>query len=204
MIPALPRPERAGLRRLILLRHGETTAGTGRLLGSSCDLGLSERGRSQAAASGRRLLGRTVVGWVISSPQRRALETAALAFPGLPVIIDERLREQDFGELTGLTWLEAKARFGQRARAWRTSGAPPPGGESPATLRARVADAASSAMLLPLGDPRSEVILVTHHTPIRSLIATSRGWPISEWRRVHVPYGGVLTVGCGAPGSTRR
>jgi broad specificity phosphatase PhoE len=203
VIPTLPRPEPAGQRRLILLRHGETTGGAGRLLGSRCDLGLSERGRAQAVSSGHRLRGRAV-GWVISSPQRRAQETAALAFPGVPVVIDERLREQDFGELTGLTWLEAKARFGQRARAWRTSSAPPPGGESPAALRTRVTEAASAAVLLPSCDPRSEVVLVTHHTPIRALIASARGWPTCEWRRVHVPHGGVLVVGWGAPGSTRR
>jgi len=178
------------LRRLILLRHGEPTAADGRLLGSRLDPGLSERGRAQAIDSGLALRGRSI-GCVVCSPLRRAQETAAAAFPGLSIVIDPRLAEQDFGAFSGLTWEEAKARYADRARAWRQAGASPPGGESHARLRARVIEAAAAAAWL---DTDGEVVLVTHHMPIRALVCEARRWPACDWRRIDVPHGGRRLV----------
>ena len=97
--------------RLLLLRHAEPASERGRLLGSRADPGLSLRGLSHAAAQGAWLRSRTRVDAVVSSPLRRAVETAELAFPGLPLRIDWRLAEQDLGELTGQPRADA-------TRAW--------------------------------------------------------------------------------------
>lgn len=177
-------------RRLILLRHGEPAIGAGRLLGSRLDPGLSERGRAQAIEGGRALMGRSI-GRIVCSPLRRARETAAAAFPGFPIIVDPRLEEQDFGDLSGLTWEEAKVHYGDRARAWRLAGGPPPGGETSARLRVRVLDAAADAARQ---DSLGEIVLVTHHTPIRVLVCEARGWPDGDWRRIDVPFGGRRLV----------
>lgn len=175
-------------RRLILLRHSETASPPGVLLGSRVDLGCSDRGRVLAANAGARLR-RYPIAAVVCSPLRRARETAALAFPEALIAIDERLAEQDFGELTSLTWEEAKARFGDEARAWREGLGPPPGGEEHAAVLNRVLAATGDA--LERGARRGdvgEIVLVTHSTPIRALIALSRGWTAADWRRIRVGY----------------
>lgn len=175
-------------RRLILLRHGETDSPPGVLLGSRVDLGCSDRGRVLAANAGARLR-RYPLAAVVCSPLRRAHETAALAFPDARLAIDERLAEQDFGELTSLTWEEAKARFGEEARAWREGRGPPPGGEGHAALLNRVLAAARDALDRAAGLGHvGEIVLVTHSTPIRALIADSRGWTATDWRRIRVGY----------------
>jgi len=176
--------------RLILLRHAQTTAQRGVLLGCRADPGLSDDGRDCARKAGERL-GRHRIDAVLCSPLRRARETAELAFPGMAPYVDERLVEQDFGELTGLTWEEAKQGFGDRARAWRDGRAAAPGGESAFALVARVRAAASEANRHARA---GRVVLVTHHTPIRALIALSRGWCPADWRRITVGHGQIRLV----------
>src|SRR5690606_11060645 len=81
---------------LLLVRHGRTPANAqGRLLGRS-DAGLDDAGRRQAAATAA-LLG--PVDRVVSSPLERARQTAA-AF-GMPIEVDERWIELDYGEWDG-------------------------------------------------------------------------------------------------------
>ena len=60
---------------------------------------LSGSGRRQAESLGRRHLGLAAV---FSSDLARAVETARLAFPGVSLREDRRLRECDYGSLTGM------------------------------------------------------------------------------------------------------
>jgi broad specificity phosphatase PhoE len=81
-----------------------------------------------------------------------------------------------------MTWADAKERFRGDARAWRDGHGPPPGGETHGALRCRVRAAAQDALNEAAGKP-GEIVLVTHHTPIRALLAWSRGWAVPDWRR---------------------
>jgi 2,3-bisphosphoglycerate-dependent phosphoglycerate mutase len=64
---------------------------------------LSASGREQARALGRRRSDAGIVA-VFSSDLRRAVETVELAFPSsdVPVLLDWRLRECDYGKLNGM------------------------------------------------------------------------------------------------------
>ena len=95
---------------------------------------LSKTGREQAQALGRRRRN-DGLDVVIASDLNRAIETARIAFDGsgIPVLLDWRLRECDYGELNGMprSLLEAE----RRARIDE----PFPGGESWRQAVARVA-----------------------------------------------------------------
>jgi probable phosphoglycerate mutase len=96
-----PRP------RLILVRHGETEwARLGRHTGRT-DVALTEHGSEQARALGDRLAGRTFAR-VLSSPLKRALDTARLAGFGSQVEVDPDLAEWDYGEVEGRTTAELR------------------------------------------------------------------------------------------------
>lgn len=94
--------------RYFVMRHGHSLANQQGIIVSrpatGCrEYGLSDLGRRQVAASlaaGRELDADTLI---VSSDFRRALETAQIAYRTLackmPLCIDERLRERDFGEL---------------------------------------------------------------------------------------------------------
>jgi probable phosphoglycerate mutase len=86
----------------VLVRHGQTEWSLdGRHTGST-DIPLTEEGRREAEAAGRRLAGRTFA-LVLSSPLARALDTCRLAGFGDAVQVREDLREWDYGDYEGLT-----------------------------------------------------------------------------------------------------
>jgi broad specificity phosphatase PhoE len=94
---------------IVLVRHGETEwSRTGRHTGRT-DVDLTETGRRQAEATGRRLAGRP---WsvVLSSPLRRALDTCRLAGLADGVVVDDDVCEWDYGEYEGLTTPAIRAR----------------------------------------------------------------------------------------------
>jgi broad specificity phosphatase PhoE len=170
----------------ILVRHGATTWTGSRYCGRS-DPSLSDTGRSQVAALAAELAAMLPRGTpIVTSPRRRAAETASeiAARLGSPLTVDDRWREVDFGAVEGLTWRElerdfpalaARAGAGDLAIDW-------PGGETHASLIARVSDAWRS---LERGD--GDVIVVTHGGPIRAASAWTRG--LDEAAAVPKPAG---------------
>lgn len=145
-------------RELWLVRHGETEwNAAGRFCGRS-DPPLTDRGRTQAASLRPELRDREFVS-CLSSPSLRAIETARLAY-GEPAI-DERLRELDFGDVEGRTWMECSDDLRRKLADYETFEAP--NGESVAQLSARVA-----ALLAELGAGRH--LVFTHGGVIRLLL----------------------------------
>jgi broad specificity phosphatase PhoE len=110
------------------------------------DVPLSDTGRGQAEALGRRLAEvpadeRPTA--VLSSPFARALTTAELAAQpiGLRVCTDERLRERDFGAFDGMTRAGIRDQYPDEAKRRDLLGKfyyRPPGGESWADVALRV------------------------------------------------------------------
>lgn len=92
------------LNGVIFCRHGETESNLGGWLAGSRDVSLTGRGRAQARDAAAALLaeGRSVP-VVYSSPQRRALETAAILADALkaPVLPVAGLEERRWGDLEG-------------------------------------------------------------------------------------------------------
>ena len=151
---------------IVLARHGETDANrAGRLLGRA-DPPLNARGRQQAAAAAA-ALAHEVAPVVLVSPLLRTRETATLIgeATGAPVTLDERLLELDYGEWDERRVAELPVDTVQRWRADPTFA--PPGGESLAELRRRVAPVAAEAFEQ-AGD--RTVIVVSHVSPIKALI----------------------------------
>ena len=118
---------------LILIRHGESTGNADGLLLGRLDAPLTERGLEQAGSLGSSLTG---VSRVISSPLSRARDTAEALGLGVPVEIDQRWIEVDYGEFDGQPLGEVPAEVWRR---WREdSHYRPPGGESLAEVGIRV------------------------------------------------------------------
>ena len=117
---------------IVLVRHGETEWSLSGRHTSETDLPLTEHGRTQAAALGRSLVGRSF-SLVMASPRRRARETAALVLPEARVVVRQELAEWNYGEYEGLTSEEIHAQ-NPSWDLWREGC---PGGESPTDVAAR-------------------------------------------------------------------
>jgi broad specificity phosphatase PhoE len=156
--------------RLLLLRHGQTALSVERRYSGHGDPELTELGQLQAAAAAARLGLVPDIAAVLSSPLRRARQTAAAVAEatGAPLVVRDALIETDFGGWEGLTFNEARRRDPDLHAAWLGSeDVAPPGGESFAAVGRRV-EAERAAVLAEY--PGATVVLVTHVTPIKMLL----------------------------------
>ena len=85
-------------------RHGETQWNLENRIVGITDLPLTDRGIEQAAALAEKVKNIRDIDIIISSPMKRARQTAQFTADalGLSVITDERLREWDYGSFEGL------------------------------------------------------------------------------------------------------
>jgi ribonuclease H / adenosylcobalamin/alpha-ribazole phosphatase len=172
----------------LLLRHGATAhTAEKRFSGSGgADPELSPEGEAQARAAAVAVASRGPMDAVVSSPLRRARQTADVvaAELGLPVREVESLRECAFGEWEGLTFAEVRERWPKELAAWL--GDPtvrPPGGESFDDVRRRVRVARDKLLAR---FPERTVLVVTHVTPIKLLVRDALGAPMAALYRMEL------------------
>lgn len=88
---------------LAVVRHGETIRNIVGLVQGDTESMLSEKGKEQARETKQKLDNQTF-DVVFSSPLSRAYQTAEIITEGkIPIIIDERLNERDYGDFEGHT-----------------------------------------------------------------------------------------------------
>ena len=165
------------MKRLVLLRHGQTAWNAeGRGQGHA-DVPLDETGRLQAKAAAAVLAGYHPSSlW--SSDLSRAAQSAQYVADatGLTPTHDARLREYSLGERTGLTMDEFATRFPAEYAVFRTGRFEPvPGGERAHEVLARflpaLADVAAG-----LGEGETAVV-VSHGAALRLALVHLLGWP---------------------------
>jgi probable phosphoglycerate mutase len=133
-------------RAVTLVRHGQTERSSRSAYSGRLDVPLTPTGREQAQRAAQRLAGAGIDA-VVTSPLVRARDTAQAiaAAAGVPLTIDERLTEVDYGPFEGLDRDEASAQLGPAFARWREDpfGAPVAGMEplADALQRARAATA---------------------------------------------------------------
>ena len=168
---------------LWVVRHGESSGNVARdraeaerqdrieLTHRDVDIPLSPNGEQQAAALGRRLAALEQPPtrlWV--SPYVRAQQTADLALQtaglDLPRVVDERLREREFGVLDGLTRQGITSLFPEESERRKKIGKfyhRPPGGESWSDVLLRLRGALNDLALQAEGE---RVLLVAHQVVV--------------------------------------
>ena len=179
----------------LLLRHGETAHTVRKLFSGSggADPPLVENGRAQAAAAAAALTDRGITA-VVSSPMRRTRETAETVAGaiGLPVREIDELRECAFGEWEGHTFAEVRERWPDELDAWLSSpSVAPPGGESFDAVGRRVRRARDKVLAR---YPEGTVLLVSHVTPIKTLVRLSLGAPTSSLYRMELSAASMTEI----------
>lgn len=184
---------------LTLVRHGQTDWNLARRIQGTTDIPLNETGRADARAAAEALAAADH-DLIVSSPLRRAHETATIIADGLGLSMPETragLREREFGVGEGLLVSEYIERFG----GWR---AEVPGAETLEAVRDRalaeldgIARAARRRSA-----PRAEsIVVVSHGGVMRALLlhATSGTLP----RERDVLRNGTVLRFVAEPGSLR-
>lgn len=150
-------------------RHGETTRNAERRISGRVDVPLSPLGLKQAHALAERIaLEVNQPGLIVASPMTRAQDTAKIVSDriGAPIVTDERLIEQDYGEYEGVyigtprfdEFLENKRHFALRY----------PGGESMLDVACRVF--ALLDELISAYAPENKTLLLVSHGGVSRMI----------------------------------
>lgn len=166
------------------------------------DVPLSDAGRRQALALGRRLAAMPVAERptvVISSPYVRAAETAHIALAeigGPPIVYDERLRDRETGILYALTGRGIAARHPDEAARKKLTGKfyyRPPGGESWADVALRLRSVLAD---LERDHAGGRVLIVAHDAVIvltRYIVERLTESQLLEIERTLVPNASLTT-----------
>ena len=157
---------------LYLVRHGQSTGNEQQLFFGLRDHPLTELGRKQARQAAEKLK-EASFSRCLSSPLSRAWDTAMICTEGRYVVPQAcpAILEQDMGELEGLTWGAAEAKFGDHIGVllvdWFHT--IPPGGEPPAHMLDRVGGCVDELIA------RGEDTLLVAHNGSLSLVLLHLG-----------------------------
>jgi probable phosphoglycerate mutase len=172
---------------IVLIRHGQTEWSRSGQHTSYTDIGLTPDGERQARELGARLAGRTFAA-VLSSPRRRAQDTAALA--GLPIThTTDDLAEWHYGEYEGIT----TATIRQTRPGWYlwTDGCP--GGETADQVGARLDRVLEQAV--EAGRDGGDVALIGHGHALRVAGARWIGLPVADGGRLRLDTATLSVLG---------
>ncbi|MEU1551205.1 bifunctional RNase H/acid phosphatase [Streptomyces scabiei] len=188
----------------VLLRHGETPLTPQKRFSGSggSDPSLSEVGRYQAERVAAALAARGTIQEVVSSPLARCRETAGIvaARLGLGVTVEDGLRETDFGAWEGLSFGEVRERYPDDMNAWLASpdAEPTGGGESFEAVAHRVAATRDALVAAHRG---RTVLLVSHVTPIKTLVRLALGAPPESLFRMELSAASLSALAYYADGN---
>jgi probable phosphoglycerate mutase len=194
-------PPTASATRLILVRHGATEHSIDRRFSGRNELELTADGRAQAKALADRARTFGPVAAVVTSPLLRCVQTADAIAPVVrcSVVLAADFAEVDFGQWEGLTFGEVRRRDPEAMTAWLGSeDVAPPGGESFAEVATRVARERDDIVV---AHPGETVVVVTHVTPIKTLIRLALDAPPISMFRIHLDTASVSIVDYFADGN---
>jgi broad specificity phosphatase PhoE len=182
----------SGVIDLWLIRHGETEWSAAGKHTSRTDVPLTERGRENAARVGTFLAG-TKFDAVLRSPMGRARETCAIAGFGDVAVVDDGLREWDYGVYEGRTTQEIQAEI----PGWSVWDDPIVGGESLDEVGARADGVIARAVAAAANDTDAcaNVALFAHAHILRILAARWIGLEARGGRYFGLGTGSVSVLG---------
>ena len=189
---------------VILVRHGRTSANvSGVLAGRTSGVRLDETGVTQVGRTAARLAP-VPLARVVSSPLERCRQTAqaiARAQQTTPanrirVVSDKGLTECDYGDWQGRPLKELAKEPLWKVVQTQPSAVTFPGGESLATMQARVVDAVRrrDAAIEAEHGPGAVWVAVSHGDLVKAVLADALGMHLDLFQRIHVDPASVSIV----------
>ncbi|MCR3758276.1 histidine phosphatase family protein [Clostridium felsineum] len=169
---------------VLLVRHGETEWNVqGRFQGCH-DINLTNNGIRQAEKVSKRLEGK--FDCVYASPLKRAFDTASLIAEtkGIKPVVEEDLREINFGLWEGLTMKDIELEFPKEFNIWRNDAEEGPlcGGDlsiKRASLRAKEA-----VLKIVRENKGKSIVMVAHGGIIKAVLIALFNWDMLMYHRI--------------------
>lgn len=190
---------------LVLVRHGESEWNAKNVWTGLTDIGLTEKGRSEARNAAKQL--RDIpFDAAFTTPLSRAFETLSIILETLgrtniPVTVNAALNERDYGIYTGKNKSEIKQELGAEEflklrRGWDY---PVEGGESLKQVYARVVPY-YQAIIAPLVTAGKHLLVVAHGNSLRALMKHLDAVSDEDIARVELKTGEIILYHIDASG----
>jgi broad specificity phosphatase PhoE len=179
------------MKKIYLVRHGETESNIKGIFRGRLDIPLSERGRDQANDL-KRYFENIPIDVVYTGPLNRAVETAETAFPGHTPIKEPLLDNLDLGEWSGQNKAMVKEQFPQQWEDWvkRPESITFPGGECLDDVLKR-----SRLFFQKVIEGEAEnIAVVSHRSVVKVLIAAVFGLEKNYYWKFHLDNASVSRV----------
>ena len=164
------------MKKIYLIRHGETESNRKGIFRGRLDIPLSQNGKEQAADL-KRYFENIPVDIVYTSPLQRAVETAESVFPEHTPVKEKWLNNLDLGEWSGMEKSLVKERFPIRF----------PGGE-------RLDDVLQRSRLFfekVFASEAETIVAVSHRSVVKVMIAAALGVERNYYWRFHLDNASV-------------
>jgi 2,3-bisphosphoglycerate-dependent phosphoglycerate mutase len=157
--------------KIFVFRHGQTTDNLEHDFSGIHDVDLTQAGIDEAIQIGEKLKN-VAVNKAYQSEQLRSQHTLALVLNGwhqnVRIFTDIRLRERDYGDLTGYSKDELAKIDSKDFALWhRSYDVPPPHGESLQMVEKRVLEFLNEA--IPTWEPEDIIFISAHANSIRPM-----------------------------------
>ncbi len=181
------------MRRLFLVRHAQSEFNEKGIFQGKLDSDLTPLGFVQARLLASSL-SKEKIDRIISSPQRRAYKTALTVSDllGVPLEVDERIREMSFGELEGKEFIAVAQEYGERIRRWLKNPIknPLPTQESMKEFIERI-----ESFLRDIESSKEEsVCVVAHGGSLQALLCLSTGIGVENMWSLHMDNTGLTLL----------
>jgi len=176
------------MKRLFLIRHGESIQNQQDLLSGVSDVPLSQTGKEQCSRL-RAFFSRFPVEAVFASPLSRAIESARIVFPQHEIVIAEGLIEFDYGDYEGMP----RTHEDEVMRRWHSAPADAvfPGGKS---VKEHALQVYNEILSIAQKTPAHNIACFSHRTTIRLIVAQVLGLDLNKFRLLPCSNCSVTTL----------
>lgn len=169
------------MAKIFVFRHGESEDNKNQIFSGLRDPDLTAQGEKETEKIAQALKNEKITKAYASDQLRskRSLEIVLKYHPNVPVFIDPRIKERDYGDLTGKNKIEIAQKFPDQYPLWhRSYDVPPPNGESIKDVEVRVLSFLNE--LLPTLKKDDVILISAHGNSIRPIRRFFEKIPIGE------------------------
>ncbi len=182
------------MSKLLLVRHGDTEAGSNLRYWGQTDVKLSAVGLRQAESLRNRLATQKIDAIYTSNLMRASVTAKTIASEHqLDVTTCAELNEVNFGKVEGLTFDEVSQLYPEVAQTWvsRSLSLSFPDGEDFDKFNNRVSKFLSR---LEKHAPEEAILIVAHAGPLRILLCHILGLELCHWRQFRLDLASLSIV----------
>jgi phosphoserine phosphatase len=179
------------MKKLYLIRHGETESNRKGIFRGRLDIPLSTKGREQAEGL-KEYFKNISIDTLYSSPLGRAKETAEIALPGHHVIVEPMLNNLDLGDWSGMNKASVKEKLPGMWEQWITHPETIafPGGEALDDVLQRSKRFLETAVA---GEGEC-IAVVSHRSVVKVILAAAIGLEKDYYWKFHLDNASVSLV----------